>query len=335
MSNILKLGAACLLLAASLAHAAPEAPLTPQQRSQAIADIATAFEQTYIFPEVGSAIARDLLARRARGEYDHIEASRELAALLSKHIDDISHDKHTEVAYLEDDQLAEAPPADPAAVRKRAAARRARAKAANYGFAAPQRLDGNIALVRFDSFYPPAEAAPFVHALMSDLADADALVLDLRENGGGAAQLIPVLASYLFDEQPVHLYDTVDRRLGTRTQAWTAPALTGARFGGRKPVYILTSAGTISAAENLAYTLQKLGRASVVGERTAGAAHGSYGKPVSSHLVPMVASRRIIHAVTKSDWDRSGVLPDIQAPAGEALAVALARARADIARAAP
>ncbi|HBI67472.1 MAG TPA: hypothetical protein DDZ22_00160 [Massilia sp.] len=62
---------------------------------------------------------------------------------------------------------------------------------------------------------------------------------------------------------------------------------------------------------------------------------GSYGKPVSSHLVPMVASRRIIHAVTKSDWDRSGVLPDIQAPAGEALAVALARARAGIAKAAP
>jgi retinol-binding protein 3 len=335
MSTFIKLAASALLLVSALVQAAPEAPLTPQQRNQAIADIAGAFEQTYIFPEVGSAIARDLLARRARGEYDHVSASRDLAALLSRHIDDISHDKHTEVAYFEEDQLAAPPPADPATVRKRAAARRARAKAANYGFAAPQRLDGNIALVRFDSFYPPAEAAPFVHALMSDLADADALILDLRENGGGAAQLIPVLASYLFDEQPVHLYDTLDRRLGTRSEAWTAPALTGARFGGRKPVYILTSAGTISAAENLAYTLQKLGRATVVGERTVGAAHGSYGKPVSSHLVPMVASRRIIHAVTKSDWDRSGVLPDIKAPAGEALDVALARARADLDRSAP
>jgi len=335
MSTFIKLAGSALLLVSALVQAAPEAPLTPQQRNQAIADIASAFEQTYIFPEVGSAIARDLLARRARGEYDHVSASRDLAALLSKHIDDISHDKHTEVAYLEEDQLAAPPPADPATARKRAAARRARAKAANYGFAAPQRLDGNIALVRFDSFYPPAEAAPFVHALMSDLADADSLILDLRENGGGAAQLIPVLASYLFDEQPVHLYDTLDRRLGTRSEAWTAPALTGARFGGRKPVYILTSAGTISAAENLAYTLQKLGRATVVGERTVGAAHGSYGKPVSSHLVPMVASRRIIHAVTKSDWDRSGVLPDIKAPAGEALDVALARARADLAKSAP
>jgi C-terminal processing protease CtpA/Prc len=335
MSTFIKLAASALLLVSALVQAAPEAPLTPQQRNQVIADIASAFEQTYIFPEVGSAIARDLLARRARGEYDHVSASRDLAALLSRHIDDISHDKHTEVAYLEEDQLAAPPPADPATVRKRAASRRARAKAANYGFAAPQRLDGNIALVRFDSFYPPAEAAPFVHALMSDLADADALILDLRENGGGAAQLIPVLASYLFDEQPVHLYDTLDRRLGTRSEAWTAPALTGARFGGRKPVYILTSAGTISAAENLAYTLQKLGRATVVGERTVGAAHGSYGKPVSSHLVPMVASRRIIHAVTKSDWDRSGVLPDIKAPAGEALDVALARARADLAKSAP
>jgi len=334
MRNFLKLAAAALSLMSSLAAAAPEAPLTPQQRVQVIDDIASAYEQTYVFPEVGQAIAHDLRARRERGEYDRISASRELAEVLNKHIDAIAHDKHTEVAYLEEDQLAEPPPADPAATRKRAAARRAAARAKNYDFAAPQRLDGNIALIRFDSFYPPIDAAPFVHGLMSDAADADALILDLRENGGGSAALIPVLASYLFDDQPVHLYDQVDRRLGTRTQAWTAPALTGARFGGKKPVYILTSASTISAAENLAYTLQKLGRALVVGERTAGAAHGSYGKPVSSHLVPMVASRRVIHAVTDSDWDRSGVLPDIKAPAQDALAAALARARADLAGAA-
>lgn len=331
MKSFITAATCVLLLLSTPAQAAPEAPLTPEQRHQAIDDIATAFEQTYVFPEVATAIARDLRARRERGEYDHISASRELAEVLSRHIDAIAHDKHTEVAYLEEDQLAEPPPADPATVRKRAAARRAAARAKNYDFAAPQRLDGNIALIRFDSFYPPVDAAPFVHGLMSDAADADALILDLRENGGGSAALIPVLASYLFDEQPVHLYDQIDRRLGTRTQAWTAPALTGARFGGKKPVYILTSAETISAAENLAYTLQKLGRALVVGERTAGAAHGSYGKPVSSHLVPMVASRRVIHAVTGSDWDRSGVLPDIKAPAQEALSVALARARADLA----
>lgn len=333
MRHLFTIAAAALLLSPPLAVASPEAPLTPQQRNQAIEDIASAFEQTYIFPEVATAIAADLRTRREHGEYDRIGASRELAEVLSRHVDAIAHDKHTEVAYFEEDQLADTP-ADPAAQKRREEARKARALAANFDFAAPRRLPGNIALVRFDSFHAPADAAPFVQRLMSDQADADALVLDLRENGGGSAQLIPVLASYLFDDQPVHLYDQVDRRLGTRTQAWTDPAVPGKRFGGRKPVYILTSAQTISAAENLAYTLQKLGRALVVGERSAGAAHGSFGKPVSSHLVPMVASRRVIHAVTGSDWDRSGVLPDIKAPAQDALAAALARARADLAGAA-
>ena len=320
------------VLATPLPHAAPEAPLTPAVRSQAVDDIAAAFEQTYVYPETGKAVAHDLRARRDRGEYDRISASRDLAAVLTKQIDAICHDAHTEVAYLEEDQLADTPPADPATLQKRAEARKARAKADNYGFAPPRRLDGNVALIRFDSFYPAADAAPYVQQRMSEHADAAALILDLRENGGGSPQLIAILASYLFDDTPVHLYDQYDRRLGTLTEAWTDPAVPGKRFGSRKPVYILTSAATFSAAENLAYTLQQLGRATVVGERTRGGAKGGFGKPVTSHLVPMVATRRVLHAVTKSDWDRSGVLPDIKAPAADALAVALARIRADIAR---
>lgn len=333
MKSLLKKAISTSLLASSLVFAAPEAPLTPQQRGQAIEDIARAFEDMYVFPEVGNSVARDLRARRDRGEYDRVTASRELARILSRDIDAICRDAHTEVAYFEEDQLADKPPADPAALKRREEARLARARAANFGFAEPKRLDGNVALIRFDSFYPAQDAAPYVHKLMGEAADADALIFDLRANGGGSPQLIAVLASYLYDEQPVHLYDQYDRRLGTRTEAWTDPAVPGPRLGSRKPVYILTSSETFSAAENLAYTLQKLGRAKVVGERTGGGAHGSFGRPVSSHLVPMVATRRVIHAVTKSDWDRIGVIPDVRAPAAAALNVALARARADIATA--
>jgi hypothetical protein len=333
MKKFFKSAIAASFFASAVAVAAAEAPLTPQQRTQAIEDIAAAFEKTYVFPEVGNSVARDLRMRRDRGEYDRITASRALAERLSRDIDAICHDSHTEVVYLEEDQLADAPAADPAAARQREEARRARARAENYGFAPPRRLDGNIALIRFDSFYPAADAAPFVHQVMSEAASADALIFDLRENGGGSPQLIAVLASYLYDDAPVHLYDQYDRRLGTRVEAWTDPGVPGARLGSRKPVYILTSARTFSAAENLAYTLQKLGRAKVVGERTRGGAHGGFGRPVTSHLVPMIATRRVIHAVTGSDWDRVGVIPDIKAPAGDALGAAVARARADIAAA--
>jgi hypothetical protein len=312
------------------AQAAPELPLTAEQRAQAIEDIATGFETIYVIPEVGQAVARDLRARLQRGDYAHITASRALAEVLSAHIDAVCHDPHTEVAYFEDDQLAVRPAQDPAAARASEDARRARALAANAGFAEPKRLDGNIALIRFDSFYAAAYAAPIVERIMGGAADADALILDLRQNGGGAPDLIPVIASYLFDDTPIHLYDQFSRRDGTHVQAWTDPALPGKRFGSAKPVYILTSKETFSAAENLAYTLQQLKRAQVVGERTPGGAHGAFGKPVTSHLVPMIATKRTVNAVTKSDWNRIGVMPDVAVAADDALASALARAREDV-----
>lgn len=139
-------------------------------------------------------------------------------------------------------------------------------------------------------------------------------------------------ASYLADDKPVHLYDQWSRRDGTLVQAWTDPGLPGKRLGSAKPVYILTGKQTFSAAENLAYTLQQLKRAKVVGERTRGGAHGSFGKPVTAHLVPMVATKRTIHAVTKTNWQRVGVIPDLAVPAGDALDAAVAAAKAELAR---
>ena len=297
MKPLLTLAFACWMTFAAQAQAAPELPLTPRQRAQAIEDIASGFERLYVIPELGQAVARDLRDRLRRGDYDGITASRELAGVLSAHIDAVCHDPHTEVAYFEDDQLAERAAPDPALAREREAARRARALAANVDFAAPRRLAGNVALIRFDSFHPAAYAAPVVARIMSGAADAEALILDLRRNGGGAPDLIPVIASYLFDARPVHLYDQFSRRDGTQVQAWTDPALPGKRFGATKPVYILTSKETFSAAENLAYTLQQLQRAKIVGERTPGGAHGAFGEPVTSHLVPMIATKRTVNAI--------------------------------------
>ncbi len=329
MNKVLALAAAFLLMLSLATHASPESPLTAQQRARAIEDIAREFERIYFLPGVGELVASDLRARLQRGDYDRITASRKLAEVLSRHIGAICKDAHTEVAYFEDDQLADMPSSDPAAARQRAEQRRARMVAANFGFAAPQRLPGDIALIRFSGFERALDAAPYVDRLMSDTADAAAIVFDLRENTGGSTDLIPVIASHLFDDKPVHLFDQSNRHLGTYEESWTRPRPAGKRFGSRKPVYILTSKETFSAAENFAYTLQQLGRATVVGERTPGGAHGAFGRPVTSHLVPMIATKRTIHAVTRSDWS-GGVVPDVSVPAAEALDAALAAARTEL-----
>ncbi|MET0856354.1 MAG: S41 family peptidase [Telluria sp.] len=327
LTSLLTVG---LLCSSPAAAAARDDVLTSQQRTQAIEDIATAFEKIYVFPEVGDAVARDLRQRLQRGDYDKVAGSRQLATLLSAHIDAICHDAHTSIEYMEDDQLAERPTADPAVVKRRAEERRAKAAAENFDFAEPRRLDGNIALIKFDGFYSADLVGPLVQKYMSDAASADALIIDLRENGGGSPQIIALLASYLFDETPVHLYDQINRREGTHVQAWTDPHVPGKRFGSKKPVFVLTSAQTYSAAENLAYTLQHVRGALVVGEKTRGGAHGSFGRPVSSHLVPIIGTSRTVNAVTKSDWDRTGVIPNSAAPAADALDVAIGLARAAI-----
>lgn len=301
MKLIVFLASAFLLMLSLASHAAPEAPLTPQQRSQAIEDIAREFERIYFLPAVGELVAADLRTRMRRGDYDRITSSRTLAEVLSRHIDAICKESHTEVAYFEEDQQADMPSSDPALAKKRAQERHARMVAANFGFAPSERLPGNIALIRFDGFERAADAAPVVRQVMGDAADAAAIVFDLRTNTGGSTDLIPVIASFLFDAQPVHLFDQSNRHLGTYEESWTDPQMAAKRFGSHKPVYILTSRETFSAAENFAYTLQQLGRARVVGERTPGGAHGAFGRPVTNHLVPMIATKRTIHAVTKSD----------------------------------
>lgn len=323
MARFLVLLSAVLLSINLAVRAAPEAPLTAQGRAAAVEATAVQFEKIYFDPAVGMRMARDLRARLERGEYDAVGSARELAEVLSRHIDAICHESHTKVTYHEEDQLADTPDVDPAAARRAEEQRLREARAANFWFAAPRRLAGNIALVRFDGFYSPRDASSFVQRLMREQADASALVFDLRENTGGSADLIPVLASYLFDDQPVHLYDRTDRKRGSHKAFWTTPAAPGERFGSRKPVYVLTSKDSFSAAENFAYTLQQLGRAKVVGERTRGGNHGAFGKAVSAHLVAHVATISTVNAVSKTDFGR-GVVPDLAVPAADALDAALA-----------
>ncbi len=315
------------LIVSSPAALAKSDPLTPQQRSKAIEDIAATFEQIYVFPDVGSSVASDLRMRLRRGDYEQVSESADLAELLSAHIDAICHDVHTKVAYVEEDALAAAPPADPAAAKRRSEEHLAKAATENFDFAVPKRLDGNVSLIKFDGFYRAAEVGPLVQKYMNESADADALIFDLRENGGGSPEIIALIASYLYDDEPVHLYDQSNRRERTDIKVWTDPKVAGKRFGSKKPVFILTGKDTYSAAESFAYTLQQLKRARVVGEVTRGGAHGAFGRPVTSHLIPFVATSRTVNAVSHSDWNRTGVVPDIAVPAVDALDAALKLAK--------
>ena len=149
----------------------------------------------------------------------------------------------------------------------------------NFGFARVERLDGNIGYVDLRGFTPPEIASETAAAAMTFLGGTDAMIFDVRQNGGGSPEMVAFLTSYLF-EGTVHLNDFYSRPTNETRQSWTLPYVPGRRFPG-KNVYILTSRKTFSGAEEFTYNLRHLGRATVVGETTAGAAHLVGGRRIS------------------------------------------------------
>jgi C-terminal processing protease CtpA/Prc len=161
------------------------------------------------------------------------------------------------------------------------------------------------------------------------------VIIDLRQNGGGAPSMVALLCSYLFGPEPVHLNDLYSRPDDSTHQWWTFPHLPGQRLEGR-PVYVLTSKRTFSAAEEFTYNLKSLKRATIVGETTGGGAHPGGTQRITEHFAMFVPSGRAINPITKTNWEGTGVTPDVPVAAARALQsahlAALQKIRANLAQ---
>ena len=160
---------------------------------------------------------------------------------------------------------------------------------------------------------------------MNFLADSGTLIIDLRDNHGGRPEMVTLMASYLF-AVPTHLNDVYQRSDNSTRESWTTANVAGKRFLD-KPVYLLTSRRTFSAAEDFSYALKNLKRATVLGESTGGGAHLIGPHRINDHFFIIVPIGRSISPITKTDWEGTGVEPDIKVPAADALDEALKRAR--------
>lgn len=191
------------------------------------------------------------------------------------------------------------------------------------GVSEARRLEGNVGLLTIGPVIPPAEyAAVHVASAFTLLQGVDRLVLDLRGCVGGVPETVALIVSYFAGPEPIHLQDLVARD-GTLTQSWTITSVSP-KMRPDVPVQVLTSARTFSGGEELAYDLQALGLARVVGETTGGGAHPRVAFDLSSHLQLHVPTARSVNAVTGSNWESTGVIPDVACPAEKALDVALA-----------
>jgi hypothetical protein len=275
----------------------------------------------YVFPEVAERMERAVRERLATGRYERISSARQLAAALTEDLRAVSHDGHLTIWYSYPDMpkdFGEEGKPDPVLAERW----RRESAAQNYGFRRVERLSGNIGYLDLGGFFAPAEAGRTAAATMELLADTDALIIDLRRNGGGDPEMVALLCSYFFTAEPaVHLNDIVNPSEKRTRQFWTQPALAARRYLER-PVYLLTSRRTFSAAEEFAYNLKALKRATIVGETTGGGAHPTMVRRVSDHFLVDVPSERSVNAVTGTNWEGTGVSPHVATDAERAFETA-------------
>ena len=282
-------------------------------RARVVDAAARLLDEYYVFADVAKKMGADLRARLKRGEYDAIVDGDAFADRLVTDLRAISHDRHLGVDFHA------AAPTDSAAGHKADGGMHGRrqAGAMNCGFEKAEHLEHNIGYLKFDMFIDPDACAATAIAAMNFLADSDAIIFDLRENGGGEPRMIALISTYLFDE-PTHLNDLYNRKEGTTDQYWTLPYVPGKRLP-TAPVFVLTSPRTLSAPEGFTFALQKLKRATIIGETTGGGAHPVSGHRIDDHFAINVPFARAINPITKTNWEGAGVEPDIKVPAGEAL----------------
>jgi C-terminal processing protease CtpA/Prc len=195
----------------------------------------------------------------------------------------------------------------------------------NFGIRRVERLDGNVGYLDVRRVPVPANAGPAITAAMELVAGTYALIIDLRRNGGGSPEGVVLWCSYLLEEQPTHLNDIFHADTGETRQFWALPYVPGTRYVDR-PVYVLTSSHTFSGGEDFCYTLQALGRAELIGETTGGGAHPTRGFPISRAVHIGIPFARSINPVTGTNWQGTGVVPDVAVPEAQAYDVAYAKA---------
>ena len=319
-----KLCTVTLVLLLALYCRAEERPaaVTPQQVDEIVDHLLSGLGD-YVFPEVAEKLQSQIRAHRS--EYRAISDSNALAARLTEDLRAVGRDHHLTVSFGEELGVQK----EPTSAEKQHA--HAFDLADGHGIRSARRLPGNIGYVDLAYFSPGSDAGTALAAAMQLVSGTDALIVDLRRNGGGSGETATALLSYFFEEV-TQLSSIVERKNGQplERQKWTMPYVAGPRYVG-KPVFILVSLRTHSAAELCAYDLKNTHRATIVGERSGGDANSSTGGEIAlgygfSAMIPNGQTRS---PITHGNWQGTGVEPDVATTASDALVAAYKLALTD------
>jgi len=316
-----------LLTAVSvLIRSAPVMAQAPQKRlintamkAEIIDSVCAALDEIYVFPDVAQKMGDRLRKGLQDKKYADINDPDEFAEIITGELREISNDKHLGARamtpemverYSQDELTDEALKEE-----------LERMKYKNFNFVKVERLDGNVGYLKFNGFVEADKGGATAVAAINFLNHVDALIIDLRDNGGGSPSMIQLITSYFFDEA-VHLNSFYIRKEDSIKQFWTQAHVQGEKMAD-VDLYVLTSDYTFSGAEEFTYNLKNLERATIIGETTGGGAH-----PVTTRMFPnllfgvRVPFGRAINPISGTNWEGTGVTPHIEVPADQALDVA-------------
>lgn len=311
---VLAAGAACAQMPEQ-----PDLTIDAAARTKVIDGILKRLNDSYVFPDTAKKMEQSIRERVSNKEYDQITSAKAFATKLTEDLQAVSKDKHLRVRYSSNAIPERGPRREPTAEEKEENKRELTWM--NHGFSKVERLPGNIGYLEFLNFLDPDLGADTVAAAMNFLNGTDALIIDMRQNGGGDPAMVALVCSYLFGPEPVHLNDLYWREGNRTDEFWTKKEVAGKRYL-NKDVYVLTSKRTFSGAEEFSYNLKNLKRATIIGETTGGGAHPGGGFRITEHFGMFVPTGRAISPITKTNWEGTGVTPDVAVPADQALLTA-------------
>lgn len=299
--------------AALKAAVAKETGVDSATRHRVVTSAAEIVRQHYVDHKLGESMANALLTHEKNGDDDAATDGTGFAILLTRQMQDVSHDSQVELIYRETpipEHPANSTPEDIARYRRAM-------QQSNCTFERVEILPHRIGYLKLNSFPDVSMCRQTAQSAMAKLNMANAIIFDLRDNRGGLPNMVQLISSYLFDH-PEYLYNP---RENVTEQSWTRSPVAGNKLAD-KPVYILTSRRTISGAEQFTYNLKMLRRATIVGETTAGAAHAGAFHRIDDHFGVAITEVRSINPFGQQNWDGVGIEPDVKVNAAEALPTA-------------
>ncbi len=314
----------CALLGWCSIAQAQEATLSDAFKESTIVELTARMNDFYVEPDLAVKTSQHLKERLEAGHFKEVADADAFAELLTKEVRSISKDKHLLIRRVTQARGPISNSTEGFLERHRNAIARDRENAG--GIKAVKILEGNVGYLDLRSFPQLHVAREYADGCMKLLSGADAIMIDLRENGGGYPEMVQYLCSYFFGQR-VHL-NSLYWREGDRTQEfWTFEQVAGKQLPD-VPLFVLTSERTFSAAEEFSYNMQSQKRATLVGQTTRGGANPGRIMQLNETLEAIIPVGKAVNPITKTNWEGTGVVPDVKTSPDETLEAAHQLAKA-------